>query len=70
VLDADVAKCFDRINHQSLLEKMNTFPAMRRQIKAWLKAGILDRSTGESLFPEEGTPQGYHPFLRTLRCMV
>ena len=58
VLDADVAKCFDRINHQSLLEKMNTFPAMRRQIKAWLKAGIFNGSTGESLFPEEGTPQG------------
>lgn len=58
VLDADVAKCFHRINHQSLLEKMNTFPAMRRQIKAWLKAGILDGSTGEGLFPEEGTPQG------------
>ncbi len=56
VLDADIAKCFDRINHQYLLNKLNTFPAMRKQIKAWLKAGVLD---GKKLFPsDKGTPQG------------
>ncbi len=56
VLDADIAKCFDRINHQALLEKLDTFPAMRRQIKTWLKSGIQD---GKKLFPsKEGTPQG------------
>lgn len=56
VLDADIAKCFDKINHVELLKKINTFPKMRRQIKAWLKAGILD---GNTLFPtKEGTPQG------------
>jgi RNA-directed DNA polymerase len=56
VLDADIAKCFDKINHQELLRKLNTFPTMRRQIKAWLKAGILD---GNEFFQtEEGTPQG------------
>jgi len=56
VLDADIAKCFDRINHDALLDKLQTFPVMRRIIKAWLKAGALD---GETLFPtEEGTPQG------------
>jgi RNA-directed DNA polymerase len=56
VLDADIAKCFDRINHQALLEKLNTYPQMRRTIKSWLRAGILD---GQQLFPsEEGTPQG------------
>ena len=32
VLDADIAKCFDRINHEALLEKVNTFPTLRRQI--------------------------------------
>lgn len=42
VLDADISKCFDRINHTKLLEKVNTFPKLRRQIRAWLKAGILD----------------------------
>ena len=56
VLDTDIAKCFDKINHNVLLEKLNTYPQMQRTIKAWLKAGILD---GKELFPsEEGTPQG------------
>ena len=56
VLDADIRKCFDRINHEALLNKLNTFPAMRRAIKAWLKAGILRDG---KLFPSnEGTPQG------------
>ncbi|MFO0801965.1 MAG: group II intron reverse transcriptase/maturase [Gemmataceae bacterium] len=56
VLDADIAKCFDRINHEALLKKVNAGPAVTRQLRAWLKAGILD---GKTLFPsEEGTPQG------------
>ncbi len=56
VLDADIAKCFDRINHQALLDKLHTFPAMRRAIRAWLKAGVMD---GGTLYPtDEGTPQG------------
>ncbi len=56
VLDADIAKCFDRINQRKLLHKLNTFPTMRRQIKSWLKAGVMD---GNQLFPtSEGTPQG------------
>ena len=55
VLDADIAKCFDRIDHEALLRKLNTFPTIRRQIRAWLKAGVMD----EQLFPtSEGTPQG------------
>ena len=37
VLDADISKCFDRINHDKLLGKINTFPKVRRQVKAWLK---------------------------------
>ncbi len=56
VLDADISKCFDRINHQALLRKLNTFPTLRRQIRAWLKAGVMDN---KQLFPtSEGTPQG------------
>jgi len=56
VLDADIAKCYDRINHQALLSKLNTSPKLRRQIKAWLKAGVMD---GMELFPtKEGVPQG------------
>src|SRR5262249_34268419 len=56
VLDADIAKCFDRIDQEALLRKVNAGPAMTRQLRAWLKAGILD---GDTLFPSEsGTPQG------------
>lgn len=32
VLDADIAKCFDKINHEQLLKKLNTYPTLRRQI--------------------------------------
>ncbi|WP_172657302.1 group II intron reverse transcriptase/maturase [Myxosarcina sp. GI1] len=56
VLDADISKCFDRINHTKLLKKVNTFPKIRGQIRAWLKAGILDN--GKIIFPETGSPQG------------
>ena len=56
VLDADISKCFDKINHKKLLEKLNTSPTIRRQIRMWLKAGVMDN---KQLFPtSEGTPQG------------
>lgn len=56
VLDADIAKCFDRINHTALLAKLHTFSTLRRAIRAWLKAGVVDK---KELFPTEaGTPQG------------
>ncbi|MGL5794670.1 MAG: group II intron reverse transcriptase/maturase [Waterburya sp.] len=58
VLDADIAKCFDQINHQKLLAKINTFPSMRKQIKAWLKAEICDFKTQEKIPSDSGTPQG------------
>ncbi len=56
VLDADIAKCFDRIDHEALLKKLNTFPTIRRQVRAWLKVGVMDN---KQWFPtSEGTPQG------------
>jgi len=56
IFESDIEKCFDRINHEYLLNKLQTFPRMRRIIKGWLKAGCLQE---ERLFPtEEGTPQG------------
>ncbi|MGB7441561.1 MAG: reverse transcriptase domain-containing protein [Coleofasciculaceae cyanobacterium] len=56
VLDADIAKCFDRIDHEALLNKLNTFPTIRRQIRAWLKAGVMDNM--QYFDTSEGTPQG------------
>jgi RNA-directed DNA polymerase len=56
VLDADIAKCFDRIDHKALLSKIHTYPTLSRQLKTWLKAGYCVQ--GE-LFPtNDGTPQG------------
>ncbi len=56
ILDADIAQCFDKINHQVLLDKLQTFPKFRQQIKAWLKAGIMDN--GELEPSLAGVPQG------------
>ncbi|HEY9614826.1 MAG TPA: reverse transcriptase domain-containing protein [Allocoleopsis sp.] len=56
--EEDTATCasLPAIDHEALLRKLNTFPTIRRQIRAWLKAGVLD---GKQLFPtSEGTPQG------------
>jgi len=55
VLDADIAKCFDRIDHNKLLVKLQTYPELRRQIKAWLKSGVIDKYWSAT---DEGTPQG------------
>jgi RNA-directed DNA polymerase len=56
VLDADISKCFDRIDHKALLSKIHTYPTLGRQLKVWLKAGYCMQ---DNLFPtNEGTPQG------------
>jgi RNA-directed DNA polymerase len=56
VLDADISKCFDKINHERLLDKLETYPQIRGQIKAWLKSGVKEN---KEWFPTtEGTPQG------------
>ena len=56
VLDADIAKCFDRINHKTLLEKVNYNGKVRRQLKSWLKSDVVDQGTFTAI--SEGTPQG------------
>ena len=53
ILDADIEKCFDKINHDWLLK--NT-PMETKVLRSWLKAGFLEN---QETFPtEEGTPQG------------
>nr|AYQ95263.1 hypothetical protein [Trochiscia hystrix] len=62
VFDADIRKCFDRIDHEALLTKLKTFPQMERQIRAWLKAGVMEgyANSPKSYETETkmGTPQG------------
>ncbi len=56
VLDADIEKCFDRIDHERLLAKVGTMPLFRRLLKGWLRAGVME---GEVFQPvAAGTPQG------------
>lgn len=56
VLDADIEKCFDKISHTALLEKLHAIQPVTRLIQGWLKAGIMDGD--KLLFPQAGTPQG------------
>ena len=63
VLDADISKCFDQIDHTYLLKKLNTLPEMEAQVKAWLNAGIMEEFSKTKQWkdiPEnqKGTPQG------------
>lgn len=61
LFDADVSKCFEDIEHNPLLDKLDTFPAMKTQISAWLKAGIMDgyaNRNKEIYETDKGTPQG------------
>lgn len=56
VLDADIEKCFDKIDRQALLKKLNAPKPLEQIIRQWLKAGIMDN--GKLLFPEAGVSQG------------
>lgn len=57
VLDADIKKCFDRIDHSKLLKKLAFSKGkMHQQVKAWLESGVIDQDVFRST--ETGTPQG------------
>jgi RNA-directed DNA polymerase len=56
VLEADIEKCFDQIDHAALLAKLNSIVPIQRQVRGWLKAGIFEN--GAITAPEAGTPQG------------
>ena len=53
---ADISKCFDCIDHDALLRKIGVQPIFYKQIRGWLKSGILDNFELREV--ERGTPQG------------
>ena len=61
ILNADISKCFDKIDQAKLLSKLGTIPQLEKQIEAWLKADIFDsrnHQREDTLTPKEGTLQG------------
>jgi RNA-directed DNA polymerase len=61
ILDADISKCLDQIDHKKLLLKLNSTPKISKQIKAWLEADIMTNFSNRDkieLNIGTGTPQG------------
>lgn len=63
VLNANIKDLFYNIDHNYLLEKLNTLPEIRTQVHFWLKAGIINNyfsANKYNLIPENklSTPQG------------
>jgi RNA-directed DNA polymerase len=59
VLELDIQKYFDTIDHEllrSILDKRVRDGVLRRVINKWLKAGVMEE--GQIHHPEGGTPQG------------
>src|SRR6266566_5120648 len=56
VFDADIEGAFDNLNQTVVLDRLQTFPALRQAINAWLAAGVVD---GHTYFTSErGIAQG------------
>lgn len=55
ILDADISKCFDTIDHEALLRKIGDSP-FKEEIRAWLKSGAISSVGFEET--KKGTPQG------------
>jgi len=52
VIELDIEKCFDRINHTAIMDRLIAPRSIRQGIFRCLKAGVNPE------FPEQGTPQG------------
>ena len=52
VIELDIEKCFDRINHSSIMERLIAPSGIKLGIFRCLKAGVNPE------YPEQGTPQG------------
>jgi retron-type reverse transcriptase len=61
VLELDIEKCFDRISHTSIMERLIVPKGIKTGIYRCLKAGVNPE------YPEQGTPQGGVGALRSAR---
>ena len=52
VIELDIEKCFDRINHSAIMDELIAPKGLKLGIYQCLKAGVNPE------FPEQGTPQG------------
>jgi group II intron reverse transcriptase/maturase len=52
VIELDIEKCFDRINHTAIMDRLIAPRSIKQGIFRCLKAGVNPE------FPEQGTPQG------------
>ncbi|NEN98646.1 MAG: RNA-dependent DNA polymerase [Moorea sp. SIO3I7] len=52
VIELDIKKCFDRISHKSIMDRLIAPASLKTGIFRCLKAGV------DLKFPEQGTPQG------------
>lgn len=52
VIELDIEKCFDRINHKAILDELIAPQFVKKDLHRCLKAGVSPE------FPEQGTPQG------------
>lgn len=61
ILDADISKCFDKIDHNYIMTKLETIPEIENQVKAWLKADIFEEIQASKMDyiskSIQGTPQ-------------
>ena len=58
VYDADIKGCFNEILHEKVIEKLSTYPEMEKQIRSWLKSGVVEPGQEIVNPTPRGTPQG------------
>ncbi|MEK4671130.1 group II intron reverse transcriptase/maturase [Niallia sp. FSL R7-0271] len=55
IFEGDFEGCFDNLNHEFIMGRINNFPH-NDIVKAWLKSGYIDNDTFHKT--DKGTPQG------------